>query len=226
MEKVRQLQVPGAVRENARVFTLRAPRHFVAAGILSGMILMTPAGASAQFNDVLRNLMQNMLQVPQPGYQAYPPLRQPAYPYGAGVPAPAVSDPATIAELQRMLHDLGYNAGPADGGWGPQSAQALSNFGRDHGLSTNEISAASLNAVRSVWYERNRAPGSSRRGRTKAFPDRVLIARALSLPPQEQFAGMCRLRNSMPKWRRPMSRRKPTCPLANRRRWQSSNRNG
>ena len=164
MEKVRQLQVPGALRENARLFTLRTPRHFVAAGILSGMILMTPAGASAQFNDVLRNVIQNMLQVPQPGYQAYPPLRQPAYPYGAGVPAPAVSDPATIAELQRMLHDLGYNAGPADGGWGPQSAQALSNFGRDHGLSTNEISAASLNAVRSVWYERNRAPGSEPAG--------------------------------------------------------------
>ena len=124
------------------------------------MILMTPAGASAQFNDVLRNVMQNMLQVPQPGYQAYPPFRQPAYPYGAGVPAPAVSDSGTIAELQRMLDDLGYNAGPADGGWGPQSAQALNNFGRDHGLATSEISAASLNAVRSVWYERNRAPGS------------------------------------------------------------------
>ncbi len=104
--------------------------------------------------------MQNMLQVPQPGYQAYPPFRQPAYPYGAGVPAPAISDPGTIAELQRMLDDLGYSAGPADGAWGQQSAQALNSFARDHGLPTSDVSAQSLNAVRSVWYERNRTPAS------------------------------------------------------------------
>ena len=115
MEKSRELLASAEFGKIACLFTWRAPRHLVAAGILSGMILMTPAGASAQFNDVLRNVMQNMLQVPQPANRAYPPLRQPAYPYGACVPAPAVSDPGTIADIQRMLDDLGYNAGLADG---------------------------------------------------------------------------------------------------------------
>ena len=63
-----------------------------------------------------------------------------------------------------MLDDLGYDAGPADGGFGPQTAQALSSFERDHGQpSSGGLSAAALAAVRSVWYERNRAaaPGSA-----------------------------------------------------------------
>jgi uncharacterized protein YecT (DUF1311 family) len=159
MQGIRVFRALAEPEEIARRIALLAPRRLVAATILSAVILMAPAEASAQFNDVLRNVMQNMLQAPYPAVRDYPPLRQPAYPYGVGAPAPAVSDPGTIAEIQRMLDDLGYNAGAADGAWGLQTAQALGNFARDHGLPTGEFSAASLEAVRSVWYERNRAAG-------------------------------------------------------------------
>ena len=61
-----------------------------------------------------------------------------------------------VAELQRMLDDLGYNTGPPDGALGPQTERALDNFERDHGLPPSEVSPASIAAVRSVWYEQNR----------------------------------------------------------------------
>ncbi len=75
---------------------------------------------------VMQGVLQNAMRPPQPAYRAYPPT-----PYG-GAPASAASDPSMVAELQRMLDDLGYDAGPADGA-GAQTAQALSSFERDHG---------------------------------------------------------------------------------------------
>jgi hypothetical protein len=204
MEKIRELLAPAKFGEIACLFTWRAPRHLVA-GILSAITLMTPAGASAQFDDVLRNVMQNMLQVPQTANRAYPQFRQPAYPYGAGVPAPAVSVPGTIAEIQRMLDDLGYNAGPADGTWGRKARRRLATLratmvcrrarsqpGRSTPCAAYGTSAIALrHPCRQVW--------------TKAFPDRALTVPAPSLPLQEQFAGTRRLRNSTPKWPPPMS---------------------
>ena len=63
-----------------------------------------------------------------------------------------------VAELQRMLDDLGYDAGPADGAFGSRTVQALISFERDHGQPpSTELSAAALAAVRSVWYDHNRA---------------------------------------------------------------------
>ena len=88
----------------------------LAAGILSGMILMTPAGASAQFDDVLRNVMQNAAG-PAARIPAYPPLCRPAYPLARRILRLRFRT-RNVAELQRMLDDLGYDAGPADGGWG------------------------------------------------------------------------------------------------------------
>ena len=152
------------------MFTFRAPSRLAAAGILCAITLMTPAGASAQFDDVLRNVMQGVLQNglrPQPGYRAYPPT-----PYG-GAPQSSASDPRMVAELQHMLDDLGYDAGPADGTLGAQTVQALSSFERDHGEPlSGEVSTASLSAVRSVWYEHNRraASGSAATGQAVARP--------------------------------------------------------
>ena len=137
---------------------------------MCAITLMTPAGASAQFDDVLRNVMQGVLQNglrPQPGYRAYPPT-----PYG-GAPQSSASDPRMVAELQHMLDDLGYDAGPADGTLGAQTVQALSSFERDHGEPpSGEVSTASLSAVRSVWYEHNRraASGSAAIGQAVARP--------------------------------------------------------
>jgi uncharacterized protein YecT (DUF1311 family) len=171
MEKMRWLQAASELGEAERIFTFRAPSRLAAAGILCAITLMTPAGASAQFDDVLRNVMQGVLQnglLPQqPAYRAYPPT-----PYG-GAPQSSASDPRMVAELQQMLDDLGYDAGPADGTLGAQTVQALSSFERDHGEPpSGEVSTASLSAVRSVWYEHNRgaASGSAAIGQAVARP--------------------------------------------------------
>ena len=171
MEKMRWLQASSELGEAERIFTFRAPSRLAAAGILCAITLMTPAGASAQFDDVLRNVMQGVLQnglrPQQPAYRAYPPT-----PYG-GAPQSSASDPRMVAELQHMLDDLGYDAGPADGTLGAQTVQALSSFERDHGQPpSGEVSAASLSAVRSVWYEHNRgaASGSAAIGQAVARP--------------------------------------------------------
>jgi hypothetical protein len=61
---------------------------------------------------IRRNVLQNAIQVPQSGYrQGY--SAQPA------LGASAIPDPKMVIELQRMLNDLGYDAGPPDGGFGP-----------------------------------------------------------------------------------------------------------
>ncbi|HEY1779824.1 MAG TPA: peptidoglycan-binding protein [Roseiarcus sp.] len=63
-----------------------------------------------------------------------------------------------VAEIQRMLDDLGYDAGPADGAPGSRTVQALISFERDHGQPpSTELSDAALAAVRSAWYDPNRA---------------------------------------------------------------------
>jgi uncharacterized protein len=168
---MRWLQPSSELGEAEPIFTFRTPSRLAAAGILCAITLMTPAGASAQFEDVLRNVMQGVLQnglrPQQPAYRAYPPT-----PYG-GAPQSSASDPRMVAELQQMLDDLGYDAGPADGTPGAQTVQALSGFERDHGQPpTGEVSAASLSAVRSVWYEHNRgaASGSAAIGQTVPRP--------------------------------------------------------
>ncbi|MGH6798971.1 MAG: peptidoglycan-binding protein, partial [Roseiarcus sp.] len=70
-----------------------------------------------------------------------------------------------IAELQRMLDDLGYDAGSADGAFGSRSVQALISFERDHGQPpSGEISATALAAVRGVWYDHNRAAAPASTG--------------------------------------------------------------
>ena len=181
MEKICWLQASSKLGEAARIFTFRVPSRLAVAGILSAITLMTPTGASAQLDEVLRNVMQNAIGgVPAfpgypPKYRGYPPTGGPSYPgYSTQPPGPpAVRDPRMVAELQRMLNDLGYDAGPADGALGAQTVQALSSFERDHGQpSSGEVSPASFAAVRGVWYERNRAaaPGSAAIGQAVARP--------------------------------------------------------
>ena len=159
MGKMRGMRASGDLGEPLRFLSSQTAGHIAIAGILAAIGWMTPTGASAQFDDALRNVMQgvlqNALQPPQPAYRAFPPT-----PYGRA-PAPAASDPRMVAELQRMLDDIGYDAGPADGALRRQTVQAVASFERDRGLpSSGEISAAALAAVRSVWYEHNRGAGS------------------------------------------------------------------
>ena len=143
------------LKDVARIVAFWTRCRFAVAAILSAVTVMTPIRASAQFDDVLRNVMQGVLQnalrPPAPAYpRTYPSMQY------RGAPATAASDSNMVAELQRMLDDLGYNAGQADGELGPQTERALDNFERDHGLPPSEASPASIAAVRSVWYEQNR----------------------------------------------------------------------
>ena len=56
-----------------------------------------------------------------------------------------------IAETQRLLNELGYDAGPVDGEMGPATRQAIRSFQRDAGLPiTGEFDFALLNRLRST----------------------------------------------------------------------------
>ena len=158
--------------ESPRIFNFRLARN-LAAGILAAVGWMTPGGASAQLDQLLRGVLQNAIPIPQPGYQGYSRPYAPGYSGQRGAGAPAIPDPKMVADLQRMLDGLGYNAGPADGEFGSRTVQALIAFERDHGQPPlTELSAAALAAVRSVWYERNRptVAGSAEVGETVARP--------------------------------------------------------
>lgn len=53
-----------------------------------------------------------------------------------------------VLEMQQALQDGGYDVGPVDGIWGPQTAQALRDFQQAQGLeSTGEPSQESLAAL-------------------------------------------------------------------------------
>jgi hypothetical protein len=81
------------------------------------------------------------------------------YPYGyydGGVPysdyysgyAPAYGGGSLVANVQNALDQMGYNAGPADGAMGPQTANALASFQSDHGLpATGQIDSPTLRAL-------------------------------------------------------------------------------
>ena len=69
--------------EAARIFDFRPARRVAAAGILAAIGWMTPTGASAQFDEVLRNVMQNAMHRFRSPKPAYPPGHPPTR-YGAG----------------------------------------------------------------------------------------------------------------------------------------------
>jgi Putative peptidoglycan binding domain len=170
-------------RSSFRVTVLWEPCRLAAGGILFAIVCTISAGASAQWDAVLRNLMQNTMPASPPGMSAYPPSN-PGYPPpsaappNAGYPAyaappstayhppphasSAAPDAGMVADLQRVLNELGYDAGPADGAPGSRTIQAVRAFQRDHGQPpSDEVTAATLASVRSVWYERNRTAAST-----------------------------------------------------------------
>ena len=55
--------------------------------------------------------------------------------------------PNSVTQAQRMLNQLGYNAGPVDGSYGGKTKRALESFYADSGstfdgaLDTNEVAA-------------------------------------------------------------------------------------
>ena len=161
------------MRHHTRRTRLLVPL-IVAAGLVAGM---TPTAVPAQ---QLRTLLQNMLQNALPSSGSRPPGSAPpaaAYPPGSrqqsytqypppppdhpDVPtrsrpaSPAAPAGQVAADAQRMLDDLGYDAGVADGAWGGRSDQALRAFQRDHGrVADGALTATAMRAVRDAWTRR------------------------------------------------------------------------
>ncbi len=73
--------------------------------------------------------------------------------YNGQIPAPALQQisSATIREVQTLLALLGYNPGPADGAWGPNSVRAFQSFLRDNNLPIADVlTTDSILAIREV----------------------------------------------------------------------------
>lgn len=70
----------------------------------------------------------------------------PAQPAPAARPAPSAV--MSIADAQRRLGELGYQAGPADGAMGPRTTEALRRFQQSVGLpATGRLDAATSEAL-------------------------------------------------------------------------------
>jgi peptidoglycan hydrolase-like protein with peptidoglycan-binding domain len=107
---------------------------------LTGSLL---AGASVVLlSSVAFAQQQEPFQQEQPLQQQQ--MQQPAA--GEGMEAQLSSD--ELAELQRMLNNAGYAAGPVDGIWGPQTSGAVESFQQDRGLEpTGTLTADTLQAL-------------------------------------------------------------------------------
>lgn len=162
--------------------------QWAAAGPLVATLLAIPHPAAAQLDSVMRDLLGRLAPPPayappppppQYGYQPqYQPSRPPP-PYAASPPrAPAppaavATDGRAVAEAQRLLTELGYEAGPADGAPGTRTVATVRAFQRDHGQApTGEVGPATLAALRAAWHARTRAPAvAEAEGDPSAHPD-------------------------------------------------------
>lgn len=147
------------------------------AGVIAGTLATgLPSLGLAQVDTLFRNFLQGVAPPagqppsgypPPPSYYpappgAYPYLPPPSYPRPLRPEPPPAANRASVAETQRMLDELGYDAGPASGTWGERSARALRAFQRDHDLPTDgAITPASQATVKGAWYGRERAPAAS-----------------------------------------------------------------
>ncbi len=168
MEKMRWLRGSSDFGETLRFLASRTAGHMVMAGFLAVAASDDPDRGVGATRRVAPECHAKCN--PGPATRDIRDIRWSAdrtYPGYSGQPGPRsrIPDPRMVAELQRMLDDLGYDAGPADGAFGSQTVQALSSFERDHGLpSSGELSAASFAAVRGVWFEHNRAAAAGSAG--------------------------------------------------------------
>ena len=99
-----------------------------------------------------------------------------------------------IRSLQQILGDLGYNAGKADGIYGPKLDSAFSAFAQDNGLSFEEgqIWPADVDALMNAWI----ASRSAEQWMGKGDSDSpVVLALAVSLSDDEDGSGDMRVFN-------------------------------
>lgn len=100
--------------------------------------------------EIIREAIQQGNRRSQGAVRPAPQQTAPApSPAPAASPAPERSGDPTVAEAQRLLNDLGYDAGPIDGLYGPRTAAALAAFQEERGLLVDGlIDAGALLALR------------------------------------------------------------------------------
>ena len=147
--------------------------------VLAAFLFASAPLASAQtLNDILRIIIPPATQPPAPVHRPggyYPP--PPTSPSPGTYSSPPQRQPSTrpsssgyvtrsqVMEVQRMLNDLGYDAGPVDGVAGRRTRDALNAFRRNNGLATTSgIDQRSLAALRSIHA------GTSARGELGRTP--------------------------------------------------------
>ena len=205
MARTFRLRVSTEARKLLRIVAPRPARWLWMVSLFFGLGCMMPVSASAQLDAILRNLLQNAVPPAQPtapGYRpGYPPSPYPAYtpqrvpPPSTGYPAysspppashppsvaapiapPAAVNPDSVADLQRMLNELGYDAGPPDGTLGSRTVQAVRGFQRDHGQPpSGDVTPGTLSAVRSVWYERHRTGSHAPAAISQTVPSQAAV---------------------------------------------------
>jgi len=132
--------------------------RWVIAVILPVLCILAPAPVPAQnferivegvATEILREAIRQGSGQPQATVRSAPQQTAPAPPPVAASPAPTRSGDPTVAEAQRLLNNLGYDAGPVDGLYGPRTAAALRAFQEDHGLPADGlVDAGSVSALR------------------------------------------------------------------------------
>lgn len=128
-------------------------RMFVAAACLVWLAVMLPRNAAhAQVDQIIRGLIPGM-SVP-----SGPPPPSYGQRYGAGE-LTFNDNPQAVADARRMLAALGYDTGPATGGYDARLAQAVTQFQRDHQLpATGNMTQRSIGAMDAALRARAAAP--------------------------------------------------------------------
>ncbi|MCS6854067.1 MAG: serine protease, partial [Elioraea sp.] len=100
----------------------------------------------------------------------------------SGAGAPAASEAALLAAVQRSLAALGYDPGPVDGLSGPRTRQALAAFQRDRGLAPSGTLDGATLAALGLADGRGGALGAQGPPRPRADGDRLPPAPGASAP--------------------------------------------
>lgn len=119
--------------------------------------MAAPAGADLRANQILGigiEMLNQSQRAQQERARRQQPSQQPQIRRDTRQPAPAARQPRAVrselvAETQRRLNELGYDAGTVDGFSGPQTRRAIIRFQQDYGLAqTGEASARLVSTLR------------------------------------------------------------------------------
>ncbi|MXN66544.1 hypothetical protein GR183_16635 [Stappia sp. GBMRC 2046] len=140
---------------------------------VTGLAWQAPPAMAIDVFDILR--LPPVYVEPAPRRRAYPAPRRVR-------PARPAYNSAQVRQVQSMLNDLGYDAGPVDGAYGGRTRSALSQFQSDYGLSANgRINQQSVSTLTAVWQRSGGSPPQTASPRTGSGGGTPLQAPAASL---------------------------------------------